>query len=88
MTVTDKDLLKKSFPNMYQIDGDHYVQLKIQPFTYSRINNFNVTQSNIIKYASRLYNHPDGPVSMLEKIKHYCDLEIQHLRESKHDTSD
>jgi len=50
MKMTDKDMFNKTFPNMYQVDGDHYVQLKIQPFTYSRINNFNVTQSNIIKY--------------------------------------
>lgn len=86
--MTNKELLKQSFPNTYQVDGNHYVQLKIQPFTYSRLNNFNVTQSNIIKYASRLYNHPDGPKSMLEKIKHYCDLELQHLRENKNDSSD
>jgi len=86
--MTTKNDFKTVFPDTYQVDGDHYVKLKIQPFEYSRMNGFNVTQSNIIKYASRLYNHPDGPRSMLEKIKHYCDLEIQYLKVNKNDTSD
>lgn len=80
--MTTKKDFQTLFPDEFQIDGDHYVKLKIQPFEYCRVNNFNVTQSNIIKYASRMYDHPDGPRSMLEKIKHYCDLELQYLREN------
>ena len=81
--MTTKNDFEMLFADEFQIDGDHYVKLKIQPFKYCRDNGFNVTQSNIIKYASRMYDHPDGVRSMLEKIKHYCDLELQYIRENE-----
>jgi len=80
--MSDKDMFKEVFPLDYQVGGDHYTKLKIQPFTFCRKNNFNVTQSNIIKYAARLYGKGD-PIQQLDKIIQYCELEKEHLRNDK-----
>ncbi len=85
--MTNKSDLERIFPDTKQVDGDHYLNKKIQPFTFCRANNFNITQSNIIKYASRIYDHVDGPVLQLEKIIHYCELELKFLRENKNESS-
>lgn len=77
--MSNEDMFKEAFPLEYQVGGDHYKKLVIQPFTFSRINNFNTTQSNIIKYASRLYSKGD-PIEQLNKIIQYCELEKDHLR--------
>lgn len=77
--MSDKDMFKEVFPLDYQVGGDHYKNLKIQPFTYSRENGFNVTQHSIIKYASRLYTKGD-PIEQLDKIIQFCNLEKDHLR--------
>jgi hypothetical protein len=78
--MTDPNMFKKLFPDLKQVDGEHYLNKAIQPFTYCRANNFNITQANIIKYASRLYDHIDGPQVQLEKIIHYCELELTYLK--------
>jgi len=77
--MSDKDMFKEAFPLEYQVGGDHYKGLVIQPFTYCRINNFNTTQSNVIKYASRLYGK-DDPIEQLDKIIQYCQLEKDFLK--------
>jgi hypothetical protein len=71
--MSDKDMFKE------EVGGDHYKDLKIQPFTYYRSNNFNPTQAAIIKYASRLYTKGD-PIEQLDKIIQFCNLEKDHLR--------
>jgi hypothetical protein len=85
--MTHKSDLERTFPETKQIDGEHYLNKKIQPFTFCRANNFNITQANIIKYASRLYDHVDGPMLQLEKIIHYCELEIRFLKDNKDEPS-
>ncbi len=82
--MTNKDMFDKSFPNDKQIGGSHYKQFVIQPWTFIRKNNLNPLQSNIIKYVCR-YLSKGKPLEDLEKIKHYCDLEIKHLKDSKDD---
>lgn len=77
--MTNKDMFKEVLPLDHQEGGNHYKNLKIQPFTYCRENNLNTTQSNIIKYASRLYTKGDV-FEQLNKIIHYCNLEKDHLR--------
>tara|TARA_R100001480_G_scaffold49572_1_gene62660 strand:- start:93 stop:368 length:276 start_codon:yes stop_codon:yes gene_type:complete len=79
--IDDNDF-KEAFPLDHQEDGDHYKQLPFQPFTYCRTNKFNATQSNIIKYASRLYTKGD-PIKQLNKIIHYCQLEKDFLKNDK-----
>jgi hypothetical protein len=60
-----------------QIGGDHY-KLKIQPYTFVMENGLNFFQGNVIKYVVR-YLKKNG-VQDLEKIIHYCELEIDRLR--------
>lgn len=81
MSIDDNDF-KEAFPLDHQEGGQHYKKLSIQPFTYCRKNKLNTTQSNIIKYASRLYTKGD-PFEQLDKIIHYCQLEKDFLKNDK-----
>ena len=65
-----------------QIGGSHYKQFFIQPWTFIRKNKLNPLQANIIKYVCR-YLSKGKAIEDLEKIKHYCDLEINHLKEEE-----
>ena len=67
-----------------QVGGKHYKQFIIQPWTFIRKNGLNPFQANVIKYVCR-YLTKGKTVEDIEKIKHYCDLEIQHLEEKKLD---
>ena len=78
--MTNKDIFDESFPDDKQIGGSHYKQFVIQPWTFIRKNNLNPLQANIIKYVCR-YLLKGDPLQDLEKIKHYCDLEIKHLKD-------
>ena len=49
---------------------------------FIRKNNLNPLQANIIKYVCR-YLLKGNPLQDLEKIKHYCDLEIKRLKSIK-----
>ena len=80
--MTNKDMFDKSFPEDKQIGGSHYKTFLIQPWTFIRKNNLNPLQANIIKYVCR-YLAKGNPIQDLEKIKHYCDLEIKHLKDHK-----
>jgi len=75
--MSTKDALEKAFPEERQIGGKHY-KMKIQPWTFIRENNLNPFQANVIKYAVR-YEKKNG-IEDLNKIIHYCELEIAHMR--------
>ena len=60
-----------------QEGGDHY-KLKIQPFDFIMENKLNFFQGNVIKYVVRYLKK--NKIEDLNKIKHYCDLEIDRLR--------
>ena len=70
------------FPDGKQIGGSHYKKFFIQPWTFIRKNGLNPFQANVIKYACR-YLLKGKQIEDLEKIKHYCDLEIKHLKDHK-----
>ena len=74
-----KDELEKALPQEKQIGGKHY-KMKIQPWTFIRENNLNPFQANVIKYAVR-YEKKNG-IEDLNKIIHYCELEIAHMRKT------
>tara|TARA_R100001129_G_C5312447_1_gene245544 strand:- start:6 stop:284 length:279 start_codon:yes stop_codon:yes gene_type:complete len=80
--MTNKNLFDETFPNDRQVGGSHYKKFIIQPWTFIRKNNLNPLQANIIKYVCR-YLNKGKPLEDLEKIKHYCDLEIKHLKDRK-----
>ena len=64
-----------------QIGGSHYTRFKIQPIEFISKNNLSFIQGCIIKYICR-FDKKNG-VEDLEKIKHYCDLQIQLLQNKK-----
>ena len=77
--MTDKGLFDDAFPQDRQIGGSHYKFFTIQPYEFISKNNLTFFQGNVIKYVCR-YNYKNG-VEDLEKIKHYCELEIKKLND-------
>jgi|TARA_R110002012_G_scaffold194628_1_gene362382 hypothetical protein len=73
--MTNKSFFEKASDR--QEGGDHY-KLKIQPFDFIMENKLNFFQGNIIKYVVR-YLKKDQ-IKDLNKIIHYCQLEIDRLR--------
>ena len=61
-----------------QEGGDHY-KLNIQPFDFIMKNKLNFFQGNVIKYVVR-YLKKGNSIGDSNKIKHYCDLEIDRIR--------
>ena len=74
-------MLEEAFPQSKQIGGNHYKEFHIQPYEFISKNNLTFFQGNVIKYVCR-YMNKNG-IEDLEKIKHYCDLEILKLRDMK-----
>ena len=81
--MSSKQELDRVFPSMNQIGGEHY-KLKIQPYKFIMENNLNFFQGNVIKYVVR-YMKKNGKED-LEKIIHYCELEIERMRDEKKDS--
>ena len=77
--MTDKNILDEAFPQYTQVGGNHYTKFPIQPYEFISKNNLSFFQGNVIKYVCR-YNYKNG-VEDLEKIKHYCELEIKKLND-------
>lgn len=64
-----------------QVGGNHYRGFKIQPIEFITKNKLSFIQGCIIKYICRFENK--NGIQDLEKIKHYCDLQIQLLKNDK-----
>jgi len=64
-----------------QIGGKHYKEYKIQPIEFIVKNKLSFIQGCVIKYICRFENK--NGIEDLEKIKHYCDLQIQLLQNKK-----
>ena len=79
--MTNKDIFNDAFPQERQVGGSHYKFFAIQPFEFISKNELNFFQGNVIKYACR-YKMKDG-IKDLEKIIHYCELEIKKLKDTK-----
>ena len=77
--MTNKDLFPKSASEI-QIAGKHYKKYKIQPYTFIAENNLSYMQGNVIKYVLR-YMDKNG-IEDLKKIIHYCELEIERIRDT------
>lgn len=79
--MTNKDIFDDAFPQNKQIGGSHYKKFKIQPYEFISKNNLSFFQGNVVKYVCRyLFKNK---VEDLEKIIHYCQLEIKKLKDSK-----
>ena len=64
-----------------QIGGRHYKGYAIQPYDFISKNNLSFFQGVCIKYIVRYLEK--GREQDLEKVKHYCDLEISRLKKLK-----
>jgi hypothetical protein len=78
--TSDKDMAE-AFPQYTQVGGNHYTKFEIQPYEFISKNRLTFFQGNVIKYVCRF--EKKGGIQDLEKIKHYCDLEILKLRTEK-----
>ena len=79
--MTNKDIFKEAFPQSLQVGGKHYKNFPIQPYEFISKNNLSFFQGCVVKYVCR-YLQKNG-IEDLEKIKHYCDLEIKKLKDTK-----
>ena len=79
--MTSKDIFNDAFPQDKQIGGSHYKKFKIQPYEFISKNDLSFFQGNVVKYVCRyLYKNK---IEDLEKIIHYCELEILKMKDMK-----
>lgn len=64
-----------------QIGGNHYRDLKIQPFDYITSNSIPWAEGNVIKYVTRWKNK--NGIEDLRKAIHVLELLIQHELKNK-----
>ena len=79
--MTSKDIFYKVFPQNNQIGGSHYRKFHIQPYEFISKNDLSFFQGCVIKYVCR-YKKKNG-IQDLEKVIHYCELEIKKLKDGK-----
>ena len=79
--MTHKNDLENAFPKDKQIGGSHYKFFPIQPYEFISKNGLTFFQGCVVKYVCR-YIEKNG-IQDLEKIIHYCELEIQKMKEDK-----
>ena len=79
--MTHKDIFNDTFPQDKQIGGSHYKKFLIQPYEFISKNALSFFQGNVIKYVCR-YKNKAG-IQDLEKIIHYCELEIKTMKDIK-----
>ena len=70
-----------AFPQERQIGGSHYKDFFIQPYEFIAKNDLSFFQGNVVKYVCR-YKLKNG-IQDLEKIIHYCELEIKKLQDTE-----
>ena len=59
----------------YQVAGDHYQKMKIQPIEYIMANQLPFAEGCIVKYVTRWRDK--GGIEDLRKIKQFCDFIIE-----------
>ena len=79
--MTNKDIFKDAFPQGRQVGGKHYKDFHIQPYEFISKNSLSFFQGNVVKYVCRYLNK--NGIQDLEKIIHYCELEILKLKDGK-----
>ena len=78
--MTDNSIFESSKgPQEKQTGGSHYKKFHIQPYEFISKNDLSFFQGNVIKYVCR-YKNKAG-IQDLEKIIHYCELEIKTLKD-------
>lgn len=72
ITTNSRRMILKS--TNYQVAGDHYKKLKIQPIEYILANDIPFAEGCIIKYATRWRDK--GGIDDLRKIIQFCEFII------------
>ena len=80
--MTDDTIFNDAFPQDKQIGGSHYKNFYIQPYEFISKNNLSFFQGCVVKYVCR-YLFKGTPIQDLEKIIHYCELEIERIKEER-----
>jgi|TARA_R110000803_G_scaffold49560_2_gene103135 hypothetical protein len=79
--MTDSTGFEKAFPQDRQVGGKHYKNFTIQPYEFISKNNLSFFQGCVVKYVCR-YLTKNG-VEDLQKVIHYCELEILKIQDTK-----
>jgi len=79
--MTNKNMFDEVFPQGRQVGGKHYKNFRIQPYEFISKNNLSFFQGNVVKYVCRYLNK--NGIEDLEKIIHYCQLEIKKIKDVK-----
>ena len=74
-------MFKKLSPQDKLIGGSHCKNFHIQPYEFISKNNLSFFQGCVVKYVCR-YMKKDK-IKDLEKIIHYCELEIKKMKDMK-----
>ena len=77
--MVNKTMFEDAFPQDNQVGGSHYKFFKIQPYEFISKNDLSFFQGNVVKYVCR-YLSKNG-VEDLQKIIHYCQLEILKIQD-------
>ena len=79
--MTNKNMFDEVFPQERQVGGSHYKSFSIQPYEFISKNNLSFFQGNVVKYVCRYLSK--NKIEDLQKIIHYCELEILKLKDDK-----
>jgi len=79
--MTNKNIFDEVFPQERQVGGSHYKSFHIQPYEFISKNNLSFFQGNVVKYVCRYLSK--NKIEDLQKIIHYCELEIEEMRIDK-----
>ncbi len=60
----------------YQVGGDHYKKLQIQPVEYIYVNELDFLEGNIVKYITRHRTKGEG-VKDIKKVIHYAQMILE-----------
>jgi hypothetical protein len=79
--MPNKKMFDEAFPKDRQVGGSHYKDnFVIQPYEFISKNGLSFFQGCIVKYVCR-YLFKGTEIQDLQKIIHYCELEIEKIKE-------
>ena len=81
--MTDESIWEKVLPQLRQIGGSHYKHFKIQPYEFITKHTLSFLHGCVVKYVCRYLSK--NKIEDLEKIIHYCQLEIKKLEDQEMD---
>ena len=79
--MTNKNMFDEAFPQERQVGGNHYKDFRIQPYEFISKNDLSFFQGNVVKYVCRYLSK--NKIEDLQKIIHYCELEILKLKDDR-----